>query len=111
MTPDRWSDDQLFEEAAQLTRAQIALRDNDPPPLPDAGAARARRIEAIKAEITACQAFIDDCDRQADDLKTTSCMGAAVPGQVRDYLAAMRAREVIRKGWLEAERDAKRGGL
>lgn len=108
MSADRWGDDQLFEDAVQLTRAQIALRDNEAPPPVNAGAARARRLEQIKTELAACQAIIDDCDFMADDLKTTSCMGAAVPQMMRDYLAYLRSYEVDRKRLLEAEHLAKR---
>lgn len=108
MSADRWSWDDL-DPQPDLPRALAELRDGIAPPLPNAGAARARRIEAIKAEIAACQAFIDDCDFMADDLKTTSCMGEIVPQLMRGHLAGLRADWVDRKRLLEAERDAKRG--
>lgn len=94
MTADRWGDDQLFEEAVQLTRAQIALRDNEAPPPARAGEARKRRIDSMQTEIAQCADFVADLDRYASHAAKAQLVGNVVGPFMARYLKDLRASTV-----------------
>lgn len=112
MTVDSWGDDagsELFQEAAQLTRAQIALRDNVAPPLPNEGQARARRLEQMQHDIAQCADFVADLDRYASNAERAMLVGSVVGPHMARYISRLRATTVERGQHLRAELDYLRG--
>lgn len=100
---DSWGDDGLEVDPGELPRRLAALAENQPPPLPNEGAARRRRIERMERELNECAEFVNDCDRYADAVRDAQLVRADVRVLMGAHLAKLRARAVERGRELHAE--------
>lgn len=93
---DRWADDTHQIDPGNLTNRLTELRDNIEPELPAKGTARQRRIDNMQSELNAIMAFVEDCDRWAEQTRDIQQVGNQVRHLMNARLTALRARAVER---------------
>lgn len=91
---DNWADDDIsesqgvevrnvFKESNELPKFLTDLRDGLVGPSPEAGMARARRLEKMQKDVVALSEFVNDLDRYFEHSKTAQLVG----GEVGPYMA------------------------
>jgi hypothetical protein len=90
-------------DPGMLTQRQAQLRENEEPPLPAKGKAREARIAKMQAELAEIQAFIDDCDRWAEQTRDVQLTGNEVRIMMTAYNAKIRKKAVTRGRQVNSE--------
>lgn len=103
---DSWADDIVDVDPGELPRRLEQLSNNEPPPLPNEGEARRRRIDRMERELNECADFVADCDRYADAVRDTMLVRSDVRVIMGAHLAKLRAKAVERGRALHAELKA-----
>lgn len=98
-----WAEYEVDIDPGELPRRLEQLADNQPPPLPNEGAARRRRIERMERELNECAEFVNDCDRYADAVRDVKLVRNDVRLIMDSHLRKLRARAVDRGRELHAE--------
>lgn len=100
---DSWADDSIEIDPGQLPHRLEQLAENQPPPLPNEGAARRRRIERMERELNDCAEFVNDCDRYSEAVRDVRLVGGDLRPMMDAHLARLRRRAVDRGRELHAE--------
>lgn len=100
---DSWAHDVIDIDPGQLPHRLEQLANNEPPPLPNDGAARRRRIERMERELNECAEFVNDCDRYADATRDIKLVRGDVRVMMGAHLSKLRAKAVERGRELHAE--------
>ena len=100
---DRWSDDTQQVDPGQLTMRLAELRNNIDPVLPAEGSARHRRLERMQHDLNEIMAFVEDCDRWAEQTRDIQLVGRDVRIIMNKHLAEWRAQAVERGRKIHAE--------
>lgn len=103
---DSWANDVSVIDPGELPRRLEQLADNQPPALPNEGAARRRRIDRMERELNECAEFVNDCDRYADAVRDVQLVRGDVRVMMGAHLAKLRSRAVDRGRELHAELKA-----
>lgn len=104
---DDWSQDQV--DPGELPARLTALADNIPPPLPNQGGARQRRIEKMEEELSDIARFVTDCDRWGTGTRDIQLIGNDVRTLMEGHLAKLRRRAVERGRQLNGELEYIKG--